>query len=104
MSLSLTLLLAGCVDSYVDPNVDPNECLEDNPEDCENGTPNADGCETLVMSAEEQAIYDDINHRRAERGLNRIPISPSLFEVARTHAKDSVEHPSISEDCSIPCG
>lgn len=45
------------------------------------------------LSAKEITLYQLINAYRNQHNLKEIPISPSLCQVARTHAQDLVAHP-----------
>lgn len=46
----------------------------------------------------ERLVREDINERRAERGLSRLSPSASLQEQARLHSVDMVEHDELAHD------
>jgi uncharacterized protein YkwD len=53
-------------------------------------------------SPDELQLYDLINAYRAEKGLEAIPLSPSLTLVAQTHSKDlAVNNPHKKQYCNL---
>ena len=45
------------------------------------------------LSEEESKLYDLIMEYRESRGLEVVPLSPALNQVARMHVQDLIEHP-----------
>jgi uncharacterized protein YkwD len=47
-----------------------------------------EGDETVVLSADEAALLNDLNQERTSRGLNSLDIDPRLVLIAREHSED----------------
>lgn len=47
---------------------------------------------TVCLSAEEKKLYDLMMAYRKSKGLESIPLSAKLTQVAQTHAKDLAEN------------
>jgi hypothetical protein len=54
--------------------------------------PSAELETVACTSSKEEALISQIQSYRAERGLPRIPVSTSLTQVARAHARDLARH------------
>jgi len=58
--------------------------------------------ETVCLSAEEKKLYDLMMAYRKSEGLDAIPLSAKLTQVAHVHAKDLAEnHDPTQERCNL---
>ncbi len=62
--------------------------------------PSYDEIESVCLSAEEKKLYELIMDYRKSKNLPRIPVSPSLTYVAKTHAQDLKDNYTLKDPCN----
>ena len=59
-----------------------------------------DKAENQILSREEVKLYHEVMKYRGDKGLDSIPLSPSLNLVAKIHVQDLLEH-SPKSSCNL---
>ncbi len=54
-----------------------------------------------LLTDEEKKLYDLVMNYRKSKGLDKIPLSPSLTMVAQLHVKDLMENNPVNDDCNL---
>lgn len=95
---SLSFALLFCMACDLENTEDSNE-IDDGPPPNHGNNPS---CDDLELSEEEQLLYRLLMEERLRNNLREIPLSPSLTEVAQTHADEAADHPDTFDgDCNL---